>query len=84
MNDPNISAFGDLMLINRSKKILPEKFLEFNSEYDDSYNIKFKRCKIKLNIRTGIDTSSSYLNNNNKSRTMTHFYKTSQNYQGLH
>ena len=79
VNDPNISAFGDLMLNNHSKKILPEKFLEFNSEYDDSYNIKFKRCKIKLNIRTGIDSSLSYLNNNNKSRTMTHFYRTSQN-----
>ena len=74
VNNPNISAFGDLMLNNNSKKILPEKFLEFNSEYDDSYNIKFKKCKIKLNMRTGIDTSTI-----NKSRTMNQFYKSTLN-----
>ena len=51
------------MLNNNSKKILPEKFLEFNSEYDDSYNIKYKKCKLKINIKTGIDNSSLNLNN---------------------
>ena len=75
VNNPNISAFGDLVI---NKKILPEKFLEYNNQYDDSYNIKYKKCKIKLNIRTGIDNSSLYLNNN-KSRTFNQMLKYSQN-----
>ena len=74
VNNPNISAFGDLVI---NKKILPEKFLEFNNQYDDSYNIKYKKCKLKLNIRTGIDNSSLYLNNN-KSRTFNQLLKNSQ------
>ena len=76
VNNQNMTALGD-MIINHQKKILPEKFLEYNSQYDDSYNIKYKRCKIKLNVRTGIDTSNSYINN--KSKNMTHIFKTSQN-----
>ena len=73
INNLNNSVLGDMM-INQSKKILPEKFLEYNGEFDDSYNIKYKKCKIKINIKTGIDSSSSYLNINK-----THFFKTSQN-----
>ena len=74
VNNPNISAFGDMVI---NKKILPEKFLEFNNQYDDSYNIKYKKCKLKLNARTGIDNSSIYLNNN-KSRTFNQFLKNTQ------
>ena len=77
VNNPNISAFGDLVI---NKKIIPDKFLEYMNQYDDSYNIKYKKCKLKLNIRTGMDNSSSYLNNNNKSRTVTQYLKYSQNY----
>ena len=77
VNNPNISAFGDLVI---NKKIIPDKFLEYLNQYDDSYNIKYKKCKLKLNIRTGMDNSSSYLNNNNKSRTVTQYLKYSQNY----
>ena len=74
VNNPNISGFGDLVI---NKKILPEKFLEFNNQYDDSFNIKYKKCKLKLNIRTGID--NSFLNlNNNKSRTFNQLFKNSQ------
>ena len=76
VNNPNLSAFGDLVI---NKKIIPDKFLEYINKYDDSYNIKYKKCKIKLNIRTGMDNSSSYLNNN-KSRTVTQYLKHSQNY----
>ena len=76
VNNPNISAFGDLVI---NKKIIPDKFLEYLNQYDDSYNIKYKKCKLKLNIRTGMDNSSSYLNNN-KSRTVTQYLKYSQNY----
>ena len=76
VNNPNLSAFGDLII---NKKIIPDKFLEYINKYDDSYNIKYKKCKIKLNIRTGMDNSSSYLNNN-KSRTVTQYLKHSQNY----
>ena len=76
VNNPNLSAFGDLVI---NKKIIPDKFLEYINKYDDSYNIKYKKCKIKLNIRTGMDNSSSYLNNN-KSRTLTQYLKHSQNY----
>ena len=77
VNNPNISAFGDFVI---NKKIIPDKFLEYMNQYDDSYNIKYKKCKLKLNIRTGMDNSSSYLNNNNKSRTVTQYLKYSQNY----
>ena len=76
VNNPNLSAFDDLVI---NKKIIPDKFLEYINKYDDSYNIKYKKCKIKLNIRTGMDNSSSYLNNN-KSRTVTQYLKHSQNY----
>ena len=76
VNNPNLSAFGDLVI---NKKIIPDKFLVYINKYDDSYNIKYKKCKIKLNIRTGMDNSSSYLNNN-KSRTVTQYLKHSQNY----
>ena len=75
VNNPNISAFGDLVI---NKKIIPEKFLEYINQYDDSYNIKYKKCKLKLNIRTGLDNSSSYLNNN-KSRTVAQYLKYSHN-----
>ena len=81
VNNPNVPAFGD-MVINQSKKNLPEKFLVYHSQYDDSYNLKYKKCKIKINIKTGFDSSNSYLNNN-KSRTLTHFLKTSQNNNNL-
>ena len=81
MNNPNISALNDFLPIN--KKILPEKFLEFNNTYDDSYNIRYKKCRLKLNIRTGMDNSSLYLNlnnlNNNKSRSINQYLKYSQN-----
>ena len=70
VNNPNVPAFED-MVVNQSKKHLPEKFLIYNSQYDDSYNIKYKKCKIKINIRTGYDNNSnSYIN---KSRTMSNF-----------
>ena len=70
VNNPNIPSLGDFTI---NKKILPEKFLEYNNTYDDSYNIKYKKCKLKLNIKTGIENSSINLNNNinnNKSRTI--------------
>ena len=66
VNNPNVPALED-MAVNQSKKYLPEKFLIYNSQYDDSYNIKYKKCKIKINIKTGQDNSNSYIN---KSRTM--------------
>ena len=75
VNNLNISAFGDLVI---NKKILPEKFLEYKNQYDDSYNIKYKKCKLKINIKTGIDNSSLNLNNN-KSRTLTPFFKINSN-----
>ena len=71
----NISSFGDLVI---NKKILPEKFLEYFNQYDDNFNIKYKKCKLKLNKKTGIDNSSFYNNNNNKSRTLSPFLKISQ------
>ena len=74
VNNINMSSFGDSAI---NKKILPEKFLEYFNQYDDSFNIKYKKCKLKLNKRTGMDNSSFYTNNNNKSRTL--FLKNSQN-----
>ena len=75
VNNPNLSTFGDLVI---HKKVLPEIFLEYNNQFDDNFNIKYKKCKLKLNIRTGIDGSSLYLNNN-KNRTLNQHLKYSQN-----
>ena len=78
VNNPMIPTYGDI-LVNPTKKIMPEKFLEFFNKYDDSYNIKYKRCKVKINAKTGIDNNSTSYLNYNKSRTLTHFFKSSQN-----
>ena len=75
-----MSSFVNLLITEQNKAldILPEKFLEYKNQYDDSYNIKYKKCKLKINIKTGIDNSSLNLNNN-KSRTLTPFFKINSN-----
>ena len=75
VNNPNLSSFGDLVI---NKKVLPEAFLDYNNQFDDSFNIKYKKCKLKINLRTGIDSSSLYLNNN-KNKTFNQHIKYSQN-----
>ena len=37
----------NIMMFNLNKKKLPEKFLDYEAEFDDSFNLKYKRTKAK-------------------------------------
>ena len=46
-NNNNNTTFFDNLMLNMNKKKLPSKILEFESEFDDSFNLKYKRTKAK-------------------------------------
>ena len=43
----NTTFTENIMNFNLNKKKLPEKFLDYEDEFDDSYNLKYKRTKAK-------------------------------------
>jgi len=43
----NTTFTENIKLFNLNKKKLPEKFLEYEAEFDDSFNLKYKRTKAK-------------------------------------
>ena len=43
----NTTVMENIMLFNSNKKKLPEKILDYDSEFDDSFNLKYKRTKAK-------------------------------------
>ena len=43
----NTTIADNIMMFNMNKKKLPNKILEYEAEFDDSYNLKYKRTKAK-------------------------------------
>ena len=43
----NTTIEENIMMFNLNKKKLPEKFLDYEAEFDDSFNLKYKRTKAK-------------------------------------
>ena len=43
----NTTIAENIMMFNLNKKKLPEKFLIYEAEFDDSFNLKYKRTKAK-------------------------------------
>jgi hypothetical protein len=47
LNNNNNTTFIDNLILNMNKKKLPATILEYESEFDDSFNLKYKRTKAK-------------------------------------
>ena len=43
----NTTITENIMMFNLNRKKLPEKFLDYEAEFDDSFNLKYKRTKVK-------------------------------------
>ena len=71
----NNTTFLDNLLLNYNKKKFPDKILEFEAEFDDSFNLKYKRTKAK---RKPMAKDTSYLANI-RSRSLSPFLNKSYN-----
>jgi hypothetical protein len=47
LNNNNNTTILDNLMLNMNKKKLPSTILEYESEFDDSFNLKYKRTKAK-------------------------------------
>ena len=60
----NINIGEDIYLNSNHNKIFKDKFLEYESEYDDSYNLKYKRNQSNTNVLFQ-DGKTSFMSNYN-------------------